>query len=232
MRTVTLVPYRADKGARAAAWRYVYPILKDLGYPIFVGDDGTEPFSVSRSWNAAAEAAGEWDRAILHAPDVRLDDPARLHSAAEQAAERMVYAYNWYKRLNAAGTRILIAGGKPPDRYVVHQRRPAGMIDIGGPRVIPRALWERVGGFDDRFVGWGGEDTAFAHCCRIMAGPSGRLKGVLWSLHHPRQRKSDPFYSNRAANKVLAYETKSITDPDELAEYIARRSLTSPEAGV
>lgn len=223
LRVVVLVPYRADTGARAKAWRYVRPILEELGYPIFVGDDGTQPFSVSRSWNHAAELAGDWDRAILHAPDVILDDPARLHHAVEEAADRMVYAYNHYKLLNAAGTQILYQGGKPPERHVVHQRRPAQMIDIGGPRAIPRALWERVGGFDPRFIGWGGEDTAFAHCCRILAGPSGRLPGVLWSLYHPRHRKTDPFYGRREANRVFARETKAITDPVLLAEYLASR---------
>lgn len=226
MRTVVLVPYRGDNSHRDRAWRFVLPKIEELGFPVYVGDDGTQPFSVSRSWNQAAAMAGKWDLAILHAPDVFLLEPETLHRALPLADDRMVYAFDSYMRLTKEGTERAYAGATSwPEHQIAHRKgKPKGeMPPTGGPRVVPRGLWDKVGGFDPRFVGWGAEDMAFAHCCSVLGRRHLRLQGTLVSLFHPRA-KDDPFRANRQTNKELYWETRDIKDPEQLRAYIAARN--------
>jgi predicted glycosyltransferase involved in capsule biosynthesis len=51
---------------------------------------------------------------------------------------------------------------------------------------VPRKLWDEVGGFDERFVGWGGEDNAFWHACTVISGAEpARVPGYAYHLWHP-----------------------------------------------
>ena len=42
-----------------------------------------------------------------------------------------------------------------------------------------------MNGFDENFVGWGGEDNAFKLACDQILGPVKRLDGPLFHLWHP-----------------------------------------------
>ncbi len=44
--------------------------------------------------------------------------------------------------------------------------------------------YRTAGGFDPRFVGWGGEDLAFAAALRTIVGEPTRLEASVWHLHH------------------------------------------------
>jgi hypothetical protein len=66
--------------------------------------------------------------------------------------------------------------------------------------VVPRPLWDAVGGFDERFEGWGGEDDAFHAACRALCGTE-RLRGVAWHLWH----EESPWRDHRSALYVQAY---------------------------
>ena len=47
-------------------------------------------------------------------------------------------------------------------------------------------LWRDVGGFDDRFHGWGGEDFALGCALRSLSGQyAHKLAGTLRHLWHP-----------------------------------------------
>ncbi|WP_227937344.1 glycosyltransferase family 2 protein [Alkalihalobacillus deserti] len=51
--------------------------------------------------------------------------------------------------------------------------------------VIPRKHFEAVNGFDERFIGWGGEDDAFSHAVNTICGEFVNLKAKLFHLWHP-----------------------------------------------
>jgi hypothetical protein len=55
--------------------------------------------------------------------------------------------------------------------------------------VIPRAVWDDLGGFDERFRGWGFEDMALQS---IVVGLYGheRIAGDVYHLWHPIARRS------------------------------------------
>lgn len=83
-------------------------------------------------------------------------------------------------RVNSAGCKVKSRTGTQP----------------GGIYVISRKDYDRVGGHDERFVGWGSEDSAFIKTVTTMIDkPPLRLSGVAFHLWHPvdsdRARKRD-----------------------------------------
>jgi len=50
--------------------------------------------------------------------------------------------------------------------------------------VVPRNIYEQINGFDEKFVGWGGEDNAFYHAAKIVGGDVLRMEGDVFHLWH------------------------------------------------
>ena len=64
----------------------------------------------------------------------------------------------------------------------------------GGTFVIRKSVFFEVGGFDERFSGWGGEDDAFVLSLRVNRSKVVYLKGATaWHMWHPRSKRSSPF---------------------------------------
>jgi hypothetical protein len=72
--------------------------------------------------------------------------------------------------------------------------------------VVPRAVWDNLGGFDERFKGWGWEDMAFQSVVCGLYGHE-RLDGDVWHLWHPRAeeriRRGTPLHPAYVANRML-----------------------------
>lgn len=53
-------------------------------------------------------------------------------------------------------------------------------------QIMPREAFITVGGMDERFRGWGGEDRAFLMALDHLWGPHQNLPGQILHLWHPR----------------------------------------------
>ena len=62
--------------------------------------------------------------------------------------------------------------------------------NFGGAFVIKKKLWDDLGGMDENFIGWGGEDNAFLDSYHLKFGSSIKISGNLYSLYHPIKRVS------------------------------------------
>lgn len=58
--------------------------------------------------------------------------------------------------------------------------------NICGILIMHQSLFYRVGGYDERFRGWGYEDNAFATALATLAGAPHRVDGAVVHLWHPR----------------------------------------------
>lgn len=94
---------------------------------------------------------------------------------------KMVY------RLSRAHTARVYAGRKPSTGGT--SRSPYTGVLGGGITVLTRAAWNTVGGIDERFIGWGGEDLAFGWALETLCGPPVRLSAPLFHLWHPQEVK-------------------------------------------
>jgi len=104
----------------------------------------------------------------------------------------------------------------------------------GGAFLVTRATFVALGGWDERFVGWGGEDDAMSHRLERARVPAIELdRRVALHLHHPRSATTDqPHY---AANCALLSQYTQLDDA-QLARFseiqvqvIGRREKYRPQ---
>lgn len=85
----------------------------------------------------------------------------------------------------------------------------------GGLLVVHRRAWDAVGGYDERFVGWGHEDSAL-HTTLLAEAHWDRIEGQAWHLYHARDKTNTP---ERMANRQMMAEVQ-----ERYAHVIARES--------
>jgi len=198
-----LCPRRADGGHRdklwdfaAARWRTEFP-----DWPIYEGHHDDGPFNRSAAINAAALNAGDWDVALIIDADV-LCDPQCVRSAVDLAAgtDRMVVAHDERIMLNRAGSDKVLAGYSG-------SWRARGMVErvwtdsVSCAVAVSRSLWNLAGPFDEQFVGWGREDTAFRISCEVETGPIVKVCGETFHLWHPTSPEAHKASPLRKANE-------------------------------
>jgi N-terminal domain of galactosyltransferase len=217
-----VVPRLADSGERDRLWEYCrrhwgseLPALE-----IFEGHhEGDGPFNRSAAINRAAE--GEWDFAVILDSDT-IVDAEQVISGIELAEETgcLVLPYKLRNMLSEAGTQAILGGHVGSwEPWVTARERDRVSCCV----IVPRALWDAVGGFDERFTGWGGEDEAFYAACAALGGVR-RLDGANWHLHHvasPHHDRMSPLY-RQALRLTQRYKQAAVN------EFEMRRLLREP----
>lgn len=193
--TVIVVPYRPpvlpDRSLpfRADALRLVELHLRELPPPFVVrvvaDENAAGLFSRGRAVNVATASLGDDTVFVMNDADT-VCPHASVVEACRLAKESpgLVYCYTTYHRLTERATAELVrlrplfdgdlfeqAFEGPFERELV--RPPAQ-----GCAAITAGCFREIGGYDDRFVGWGYEDidllerAAAAHPVRRVAGPA------------------------------------------------------------
>jgi len=203
MKAVILVPRREDHGYRDSVWAWIRAWwereLPEL--PIFEGHHTEGLFNRSAACNRAAALAGAWDVGLLIDADV-ICDAAQVREAIEVAHDegnRLVLPFTRRHNLSERGSRRVMAGDQGSWRKYVAKTYTQMCSSVVA---IPRQLWDTVGGFDERFEGWGFEDTAFACACETFGTTLHKIEGESWHLYHPTapegRRDSPSYQANRA----------------------------------
>lgn len=204
MRTVLLVPWRTDDGVREKVWAACRRRWETLfpEWPIYEGASPDGPFNRSAAINDAAKQAGEWDVALVIDADVML--PAKnVREAVRRAAKtgQVTWPHRRWRGMSEEATTALLKA-KP--------ETAEGMLGPGGIErsdftkadidllvekttrlswscaiAICRDAWDRIGGYDERFVGWGHEDGAFSSAVMGLVGHD-RIEGDVLNWWHPR----------------------------------------------
>lgn len=204
MRVVFLVPWRTDDGPRAKAWALCRRRWEALfpDWPIYEGSSPEGPFQRSKAINNAAKKAGAWDVAVIIDADVLLPK-ANVAEAVKRAAAtgKVTWAHRRWRDLSQEATERLT--GPKGDLFAEGALGKGGIeapkftadIDLLVTKTtrlswscciaIRRDAWDRIGGFDERFIGWGHEDGAFMAVTGAFVGWD-RIEGDVLNLWHPR----------------------------------------------
>jgi hypothetical protein len=181
-----LVPWRSNDEHRIRAWHYNRLRWQKLPVQLCVSGDGraSGPFSVSRAVNRARREATGDILAIFGADHVP-PGLAKLAWIKQRLAEvpwSGVYAISLL--INEGGTARVIDEGMPPAIMASLRSTAVGVCE--GILAIRAAVWDDLGGMDERFEGWGAEDTALRTALKALY-PDGRLdgEGEAWALYHP-----------------------------------------------
>lgn len=209
MKTVVLVPRRAGREDRDRIWKFCRSWWEnDHDWPIIEGehDDGG-PFNRAAALNVAADQAGDWDAAVCIDADV-LIDAKQVRSAVSLAlvSGGPVLAYDERVHLSTRGTQRVMQGFTG---NWVHRGFVEAMLrdSCSSAYVVTRELWDAVGGFDERFAGWGWEDVAFRCATETVSGIElVKISGKLFHLHHvvsgENNRKESTFVANKARGEL------------------------------
>ena len=118
----------------------------------------------------------------------------QIHSAIELAKNygNQIRPFSAFGHMSESATEFFLSQKNPEtisdERFDTLSTLWPGLH--GGTFVMNRLLWEKVGGMDENFIGWGGEDNAFnIRCSRVLNKPVGVVEGYALHLFHPYQRR-------------------------------------------
>jgi len=201
MRISLLVPFRANgpRDSRIKSWNWIErrwrAILPEA--EVCVGTDtGGHPFSKCVAVNDAYQKS-TGDMLVIADADSWVERDA-LDSALDRAAryEHLVVPWWTAHRLTREDSRTVMNTDPAGPLSVTKEMRDRCKGDGPSPAsaamvlCIQRVSFERVGGMDERFRGWGSEDVSFGFATWALLARNEYCMGESFALYHP-QPKND-----------------------------------------
>ena len=173
-----------------------------------IGVSDEKPFSKAKVINKSVEKS-KGDILVIADADIFFSPSLLEASIKHLDTHAWVIPFRYVLNISKKSTRDLLEI-KPqwpiPINLETHPRPYAAM---GGVNIVPRKHFETVGGFDERFVGWGGEDDAFAASLNTLCGYVKRTDTTLYHLWHERNNMGH-YGANRELLKPYRYGKESI----------------------
>lgn len=189
-RSVILVPRRGKQEDYDRAWKLISGYYRWWGWgEVFDADSPGEHFVLPAARNAASRLAGDWDvAAFINADCVIPVENLQRGFAHALATGRLVVPWDHYWSMtdtgHAMGLDLQVPIGNPEAEWTWMTHSEAFQQPFyapGGDVIIPRSMWNRIGGWDERFVGYQPEDAAML----ITAEKFDRLSGPAYHFWHP-----------------------------------------------
>lgn len=222
MKAVVLFPWRGGDRDRERAYAIVKDHYAGLELPMFEGDAGGEKFSPGASRNLAAKEAGDWDVALIVDADclIPLNSVGRGFGTSLLSGH-ITLPWDSFYQMTEEGHAKRVDDRNPIGHPLFEREWQANstcyapIYSPGSNLIVPRHVWDRVGGYDERFVGWSHEDAAFL----LAAGQFARLSGPMYHFWHRSRAYESPIpafyyaeYANRPIIQVLVDEKRTIKD--------------------
>jgi N-terminal domain of galactosyltransferase len=221
-----IIPFHSKDPYRQKAYEYVLNYYKRQ-FPeakIITASGGGELYSKSKAINRAVLKSNTHYLAIIDGdiicPKEQIMSGLRLldHSP-------LVIPYTDVIDLTKQASQKLYTGSDMLESSVKRygkKRSSKNSMPVGGINLIKRSCFLKVKGFDERFIGWGGEDDAFVATTNTICGPSKRLAGPVYHLWHPSTRYDrNPFYRKNYAYTIEYF--KAINNVEKMKEILAKR---------
>jgi len=203
-----LIPFRANvdqiQRLRNVVWLKRYWKAQLPGAEVIIGKDPQvdgRPFSKSAAVNDAASRAGG-DILVIVDADGYISAEAVLHCAKEIREARRRRRKLWFvpyrkffRLTEAASNALLQSDPKRPLRFpdpltsefILGDTDPSVGHWYGAMiQICPREAFDIVGGWDERFRGWGGEDAAAMRAMDTLYGLHMTLPGHVLHVWHPQ----------------------------------------------
>jgi GT2 family glycosyltransferase len=178
------------------------------------------PFNKAWGFNVAARVARS---PVLALADADVMAPHALAEAVQrcQRGEAGVKPYRTIVDLTPEET-VRVRGGdwglvpaRPPGAPRNRKGQGENVVFAGGLFVIERETYLRIGGFDERFLGWGGEDDAMTAKLERAGVPLAEI-GDEPALHlwHPRSTESTLGQPHYETNRRLLSDYAAYSDAE------------------
>lgn len=219
-----IVPWRRMPTREAAydfvtAWyRRVLPDARVLSV-----DSDDRLFNLARCRNLGVAEVDDLDEVVIITDADTFPEAGALQAAIADAADSgLVHLpYTEYHWLGARGTEQLLEGTIPLDcDYELVNGACSGVY------VATARTWWAHGGQDERFRGWGFEDSAWYTAHETLLGaPPRRHSGAVFAMHHATQLREGAQYERNAS---LARRYRAAAgDPERMRQLIDEDSAAN-----
>jgi glycosyltransferase involved in cell wall biosynthesis len=202
-----IIPFRCldpdDQRVRNFEWLRRYWAEQLPGAEVIVGEDAdwNRPFSKSTAVNNGV-AKSKGDILVVVDADGYIAAESVLHCAKEirearKRDERLWFVpYRQFYRMTKEASQWLLRS--EPRKPHAFQEPLADCFRMGENdpsighwygamiQIMPREAFEAVGGWDERFQGWGGEDAAALRAMDTLYAPHKTLPGQVLHVWHPQ----------------------------------------------
>lgn len=191
-----VIPFRSDGGHRERIFRWnisrLYCLFEDS--EIIVADNDDDKFILSKARNKGIRQATR--DVIINVDADTVWNPSTALEAVNQLKEGQPWCipYKYYNAVDYDDTEkiltntssIYLSSNYNLERCAVaHPTEP--YPPVSGLTVLWREDLYKIGGFDERFVNWGWEDTYFAFAANKILGQYWRSEtACVYHLWHPR----------------------------------------------
>ncbi len=197
-----LVPFRADDPYRAKVWQWLMRYWKyELPEAeLIVCTDDSRPFCKTAALNRGFEKA-KGDIIVLLDADCYIrgqvirDCASKIRSSRRRGIPLWYGPYRRFYRLSETASKRLIASdpgdpvrfSDPPAHDDVEYSEMASTGHWWGAliQIMPREAFAQVGGMDERFRGWGGEDVSFMIAVDTLYGKHKTSNNPVYHVWHP-----------------------------------------------
>jgi hypothetical protein len=198
-----LVPFREDTTRRTRNWEWLEKFYResilDGKIEIIEGEDDHFPFCKTAAVNDAFRKS-KGDVIVVMDADCYIKPGRILEAATLIRAARKRRKFVWfvpYRRFYRldewASDRLLESNpahpwfipDPPPPDYFDHKNNISSGHWWGALiTVLPREAFMAIGGMDERFSGWGGEDVSFMYAMDTLWARHKTLDGPVFHLWH------------------------------------------------
>jgi predicted glycosyltransferase involved in capsule biosynthesis len=200
-----IIPYRERDEWSALLLKDVLSFWGDVSkWEVIISDSSPDfPFNRSEARNTGAQIA-ENETLIFCDADTYPGSPLDVVRAIEAVAngQRTWFGCKTYFQLTEEFTRYLLEGGMDFDPETDTPWDKAMTSPPGGVTICGFDAFERVGGYDEHFEGWGYEDSAFQAAMTAMWGQR-QFLGDVYHLWHPKVRSERQQQPHITENRLL-----------------------------
>ena len=191
-----IISFQNDYGPRIDALLWVKNFFQTTmpSAELIVGTTIASRFNKAKAVNLAAKKATRDILLIVDAdtvfdPNIILESIKLLQDAAWVIPFTEVYDVP----MEITERVVRAKSGWPLNVKLEECQKVNWMYDgfAGKVNLIPKRNFEKVSGFDERFVGWGGEDDAFAWSVNTLCGKCVYYDAKVFHLWHPPANNPD-----------------------------------------
>lgn len=215
-----VIPWRPQP-RRIDAFNYVIKWYEKYlpSAELIIIDSDTEKFNLSRARNLGMKEAEKIGANVVIMNDAdTVPSVAPLAEAIKAVDDGLMHnPYTIYRFIPYEDSVKFFNGIGPQDIKLV----PAIIFPETwwGVVVFRPEVWWKIGGSDERIIGWGYEDTAMAYTHSIVFGKDFvKHDGVMYAFDHETSREN----THRNDNNLGYYNSEYLSrrTPDELLEYV------------
>lgn len=219
-----IVPYKPDSDYRVKNWDWIKQRYNKLmpDAEICIGECDYEPYNKCFAINSAVKKATR-DILLIIDADIIIDIQNISIGMYLMKMHPFVYPYNGLVKLSKNLTDVVLEEKNYNlDNITLDKNCERYKTPINSICLITKELFEKSGGFDERFVGWGFEDVAFFKSASFINNGSYRMQGPpIYHLYHEynNEYKNDKlllnntnlienFYNDENIQETIAYLRK------------------------